>query len=183
VNATCEKTLSMVERETEIETNLEPDERRSPIRIRPYAPGDFSAMYAVWIEADLHPFTEIEVGRLLNCGGGALVAEVVAPTGETAIIGTLLWSHNGQSAWLWKLAVTQRYRHQGIARRLLRQVEQDAAAIGLSGVSLLTRETNTAAQGLYTREGWKQSTVHQFWGKRLTGNTADPKPQKEPSQC
>ena len=188
MNAIQEKTPSTAKSESDkleesAKLEMESAERKPQIRIRPYAPGDFPAMHAVWIEADLHPFTEIEVDRLLNGGGGALVAEAVAPTGESAVVGTLLWSHNGQSAWLWKLAVAHHYRHQGIARRLLRQVEQDAAAIGLSGVALLTRETNTAAQRLYTREDWKKSAVHQFWGKRLTGKTADPKPHKEPTEC
>jgi transitional endoplasmic reticulum ATPase len=185
VNAIQEKQQEKNQEEHLESDDLEADKRnRAQIRIRPYAPGDFPAMLAIWIEAELHPFTEPEVNRLLSCGGGAIVAEAVVPTGETVIVGTLLWSHNGQSAWLWKLAVARPFRHQGIARRMLRRVEQDVEAAGLTGVGLLTRETNTAAQSLYTREGWNQSAVHQYWGKRLTaGATAAPKTHKEPSEC
>ncbi|HLV78886.1 MAG TPA: GNAT family N-acetyltransferase [Chthonomonadaceae bacterium] len=181
MNATEEKSSS--------DADMEPDKHCRPrVSIRPYSEGDYPAMHAIWIEAELYPFTEIEVDRLLKSGGGALVAEAITPAGETLIVGTLLWSHNGQAAWLWKLAVAPHHRNRGIARRMLRQVEQDVVAAGLSGVGLLTRETNTAAQSLYTREGWKQSAVHQFWGKRLIGHSAEPnsretKTQKEPSEC
>jgi ribosomal protein S18 acetylase RimI-like enzyme len=175
MNAIHEKALSAVD--------LEPDERRTEIRIRAYMSSDYAAMLTIWQEAELHPFTEIEVDRLLSSGGGVLVAEAGSASETPLIVGTLLWSHNGQSAWLWKLAVARRFRHQGIARRLLRQVEQDAAAAGLSGVALLTRETNTAAQSLYNREGWKQSAIHQFWGKRLTTRSAEQQNYKEQTEC
>ncbi len=158
------------------------------IAIRSYVPGDYPQVYGVWEEAELHPFTEPEVARLLRCCGGAVVAEATHPDGTVAIVGVALWSHNGQSAWLWKLGVRCRYRHQGVARRLLRQVEREVADADLPSIGLLTRRTNQPARTLYTREGWTNNTQHEFWGKRLDPArnrrpVDDPVAGEQPIEC
>lgn len=153
------------------------------IEIRSFVSSDYPEMYAVWAEAELHPFTPEQVTRLLSGGGSALVAVAISASGIRSVVGTLLWSHNGQTAFLWKLAVKRCHRHRGIARLLLRRAEHDIVAAGLDGVGLLTRDTNTAARSLYTREGWKQNAHHQFWGKRLLPDPTKPAHEKEPTQC
>ena len=135
--------------------------------IRPYREDDYGSCAALWEDAGLRVHTPQQIRLLLSGAGGALVAEIEDEAGERQLIGAALWSHNGQMAMLWRLTVASAFRGQGIAKRLLHRVEQDARQIGLGGLSLLTRETNHAAQSLYRSQGFHHNTQHQFWGKRL----------------
>lgn len=66
------------------------------------------------------------------------------------------------------LAVDERYQGQGIAAKLMLQVEQDAAAAGLHKLSLLVDVDNTHALQVYLRKGFiqkGQKMLHQqpYW--------------------
>ena len=147
----------------------------STVSVRPYTASDYAAVLRLWEQANLRPFTDVEVERLLRSGGGALVAawqgnagsnEARGAEGER-VIGIVLWSHNGSIGILWRLAVDESARGQGIATRLLDRAEQDIRAAGLSGVSLLTRVNNTVAKGMYVRRGYRWNDHLEFWGKKL----------------
>lgn len=156
---------------------------RERIGIRAYRPADHPALLALWAEAELASFTELEADRLLQSGGGALVAEAMAEDGVTTVIGTVFWSHNGHIGLLWKLAVRRAYRRHGIARRLLHQAECDVTAAGFAGVALLTRNTNTPARSLYQREGWTHRAHNEFWVKRLKRAAAEAQAEEEQTTC
>lgn len=146
-----------------------------PISIRSYTATDYPIVLDLWEQAKLRPFTEVEIERLLRSGGGALVAvryESTGGNGESMaagerVIGIVLWSHNGSIGILWRLAVAESARGQGIATRLLDRAEQDIREAGLSGVSLLTRVNNTVAKGMYARRGYRWNDHLEFWGKKL----------------
>jgi ribosomal protein S18 acetylase RimI-like enzyme len=57
------------------------------------------------------------------------------------------------------LAVDPAWRRRGIARALLEDAEREAAAAGLSGVSLDTGLANAAARALYERAGFERREV------------------------
>ena len=132
-------------------------------------------MLALWEQANLRPFTVMEVERLLCSGGGALAAVWREDAGGSGaneaagerVIGIVLWSHNGSIGILWRLAVDEIARGQGVATRLLDRAEQDIRAAGLSGVSLLTRVNNGVAKGMYSRRGYRWNDHLEFWGKKL----------------
>ncbi len=168
---------------TDADTPLSSYIGKERIGVRAYRPADHPTLLALWAEAELAPFTEAEVARLLNSGGGALVAEATAPDGVTTIVGTLFWSHNGHIGLLWKLAVRRGYRQRGIARRMLHQVECDVAAAGLAGVALLTHNTNTPARNLYKREGWTHRTHNEYWVKRVKRPIEETIAEEEQTTC
>ena len=167
-----------------------------PIQIRAYRSADYTFVLRLWEEANLRPFTEIEMERLLTGGGAALVAVQQAdgsdsvpsqsagirraceapaanPTAQEQIVGVVLWSHNGSIGILWRLAVAEIARGQGLATRLLDRAEHDIRAFGLSGVSLLTRVNNTIAKGMYARRGYRWNDHLEFWGKKLPAVTEE----------
>ncbi len=170
-----------------IET-LMPRSGNRPAFIRAYQVTDYPQVLALWQEANLRPFLEQELERLLGSGGGALVAVVPqaneggkaglngteaavtagheAPLTDT-VVGIVLWSHNGSVGILWRLAVAEQQRGRGIATKLLDRAEQDIRAAGFSGVTLLTRVTNTVAKSMYARRGYKWNDHLEFWGKKL----------------
>ncbi len=161
-----------------------------PVIVRAYRPADYPAVLRLWEEANLKPFTPVEIERLMGAGGNALVATRQATTKANTddaapdtnindeivsnevvsneVVGIILWSHNGSIGILWRLAVDAQARGLGIATRLLDRAEQEIRDIGLSGVSLLTRTANEIARGMYARRGYKWSDHLEFWGKRLS---------------
>ena len=166
----------------------------APVVVRSYRPADYPVVLRLWEQGNLKPFTAVEIERLMGAGGNALVAvrpRLLALEGETesgteqkisghaahgarsgeaveeAVVGVILWSHNGSIGILWRLAVDPNARGLGIATRLLDRAEQEIRELGLAGVSLLTRHANEIARGMYARRGYKWSDHLEFWGKRL----------------
>jgi len=151
------------------------------IVIREYRSEDHAALLALWAEADLHPFTEPEVERLIASGGGALVAEswdTAAFAASGVLAGTLFWSHNGHIALFWKLAVRSRFRQRGVARRLMARAESDISDAGLAGVALLTHSSNVPARCLYKSQGWTHRAHNEYWTKRLKPPMGAPHEEK-----
>ena len=64
------------------------------------------------------------------------------------------------------LAVDEKHRGLGIARRLLREIEFRAKGLGSSAVTLEVRTTNAAAVSLYLEEGYQvKGTIADYYGK------------------
>ena len=177
-----EETQETGNREQEIgeDSSLIPHPSSLPAIVRPYKTTDYPTVLALWEEAKLRPYLEQELERLIGSGGGALVAVVSEDentggrSGEQAevsrngqVVGVILWSHNGSVGILWRLAVAEHQRGRGIATKLLDRAEQDIYEAGLSGVTLLTRVTNTVAKSMYTKRGYKHNSPLEFWGKKL----------------
>lgn len=137
------------------------------VRIRAYRPSDHPTLTAMWTACSQIPFTMAEVERLLDAKGEALVAEVLQPDGRHDVAGVVLWSNNGRSGFIWRLAVAPEHRRRGIATALLDRAENDIAAAGFASVGLLTAETRAAAKALYARRGWQFIRGMEYWNKRL----------------
>lgn len=63
------------------------------------------------------------------------------------------------------LAVAEKFRKQGIADQLLRELEAEAARRGIGTIDLLVWESNTAARSLYEKRGY--ATLERRMVKRL----------------
>ena len=62
------------------------------------------------------------------------------------------------------LAVQPEYRHQGIARRLLKATKEKADRLGLSCVGLLVDKGNPAGEALYASTGFRYMNDSQWGG-------------------
>jgi GNAT superfamily N-acetyltransferase len=66
------------------------------------------------------------------------------------------------------IVVLDKYRGQGIGRRLIEEVFRKAEATDCSKITLEVREDNDTAQTLYSSLGFKESTpMMHFWTKHL----------------
>jgi ribosomal protein S18 acetylase RimI-like enzyme len=67
------------------------------------------------------------------------------------------------------IAVVPEFRGQGIGRKLLEAVEQDARDLGCGKVTLEVKADNEVAQQVYRRVGFGPSSEPEtwFWSKRL----------------
>ncbi len=64
------------------------------------------------------------------------------------------------------LAVDEKHRGLGIARRLMQEIEFRAKGLGSSAMTLEVRATNVVAVGLYLKEGYQvKGTIADYYGK------------------
>jgi ribosomal protein S18 acetylase RimI-like enzyme len=139
--------------------------------VRTYQPDDYTAVAAIWTETRQRPFSAEQIARVLRIEGGALIAEVTLATGERRIAGILLWTHNTQRAFLWRVAVSCAFRKQGIATAMLAQAERDIEAAGLDRIGLFTRVRNTPAKALYSKHGYRPLEDLEYWSKSFSADT------------
>ena len=91
-----------------------------------------------------------------------LLAEV-----EGTIIGTVIGGFDGRRGMVYHLAVTQKYRRQGVAATLLAEVEKRLQAKGCVKAYLLVLEDNTSAIRLYEERGWKHQKQDLIFSKEF----------------
>jgi ribosomal protein S18 acetylase RimI-like enzyme len=115
---------------------------------------DYAAMLALWDVCGLHPSrtdTEAALARKLTRDPELfLVAET-----ERRIVGTVLGSYDGRRGWINRLAVHPDFRGQGLADRLMAEVERRLVAIGCDKVNLLIEPDNASVQAYYARLGYR----------------------------
>jgi GNAT superfamily N-acetyltransferase len=78
-------------------------------------------------------------------------------------------AHRPADAWFHVslLFVTEDARRQGIGGKLLRAARDHARTTGAVRLALSTAVTNTAAQALYERDGWRRDTAFHHYEYEL----------------
>lgn len=137
------------------------------ITIRRYRPEDHAGLLALWAETGQKAYSQEEITRLRRIEGDGNVAEVTDANGFSEITGVVLWSHNGQKAFLWRLAVASAHRQKGIATRLLDRVEWEILAAGFREIAFHVYAGNTAAQRMYLKRGYQRRAEVGYWGKKF----------------
>ena len=137
------------------------------ITIRRYRSEDHAGLLAIWAETGQKAYSQEEIARLRRIEGDGLVAEVTDADGISEVAGVVLWSHNGQKAFLWRLAVASAHRQKGIATRLLDRVERDILTAGFREIAFHVHERNTAAQRMYLKRGYQHIAPVGYWGKKF----------------
>ncbi len=98
---------------------------------------------------------------------GVESAECVAGTVEIGL--RSLRSRSQQYPYISNLAVSQAYRRQGVARRLLGQCEPLALEWGYQDLYLHVLETNREAKMLYQSCGYQIEQTESTWAAQLLG--------------
>ncbi len=125
------------------------------VEIRACSPTDKTAVAALWREVfpDSPPWNrpEADFRRKL-----AIQAELfyVAVIGSE-IVGTAMSGYDGHRGWVYYLAVSPRYRRQGIGTALMKQVEEGLRKMGCPKLNLQVRLSNPEAVLFYRRLGYQ----------------------------
>ena len=72
------------------------------------------------------------------------------------LVGAVLCGHDGRRGYLYHLAVTRDFRHQGIAKALLDRCLAGLRALGIQKCSIFVYENNSDGQAFWTHNGWKR---------------------------
>ena len=135
--------------------------------IRAMQPADADAVAALW--SDTFGYTEarnephrVIADKLEVRDDLLLVAEV-----DGRVVGTLLVGYDGHRGWLYRCAVADDHRRQGIARALVRAGEARLEALGCAKVNLQLHVTNEAGKRFWAAMGYGEE-ARVSMGKDLT---------------
>jgi N-acetylglutamate synthase len=151
------------------------------VTIRRFALDDYDAVASLWDAAGL-PFKSLgrdsrpAIAAELQLGLGVfLVAETLAaaregerPAGgaESQIVGVVFGTHDGRKGWINRLAVTPNLRGQGIARRLVSQVETELRALGIDVIAALIESDNQASRAFFAHIGYVHDPAVEYFSTR-----------------
>jgi ribosomal protein S18 acetylase RimI-like enzyme len=87
------------------------------------------------------------------------------------IVGVILGTHDGRRAWLNRLAVAPDFRRRGIARALVRTVEERVDALGIDIVAALIESDNDASVAFFDSIEYRHSPEVEYFSKRRSADT------------
>lgn len=129
--------------------------RGGALFIRPMARGDLDAVVSIERASFPSPWRRQTYERaILGPSHNFFVAELDGLT-----VGYVGFWVEGPQAHIAKIAVHQDYRRRGIGTRLLRDALDRVRRLGLRSAFLEVRRTNTPAQNLYRRFGFRFRSV------------------------
>lgn len=132
--------------------------------IRPYVPGDFAAVTALWDATGIsihYNDPAKDIPRMLathNC-------QLYVGSQDERVVGSIMVGHEGHRGWLYKLAVMPEFHGKGYGRDLVHQAERWLVARGVPKVNLMIRDTNIKVREFYRRLGYDvaERTVMERW--------------------
>lgn len=122
-------------------------------QLRPYAPGDFNALYQIDGQCFKRgvAYTRRDLKQYLHLpGANCIVAEV-----DAQIAGFCLTAHEDSYGYIVTMDVLPPFRRQGLATVLLRRAEKDLRKHGVRAVSLETATNNDSAVLFWQRHGYR----------------------------
>ena len=95
---------------------------------------------------------------------------LVAETGKK-IIAAVVGTHDGRKGWINRLVVATAFRQKGIARRLVKAVEQHFTSIGIDIVACLIEDWNTTSMQVFEQLGYTKHPDILYYSKRKSPKT------------
>jgi ribosomal protein S18 acetylase RimI-like enzyme len=133
--------------------------------IRPYHTDDEEEVVDLWLECDLvtpQNNPRRDIGRKLKVNPEWFLVGIL----EGKIVATCMAGFEGHRGWINYLAVSHRYRRQGIATLMMSQAESRLRTAGCPKINLQIRETNTEVIHFYKSIGYAKDLVVSM-GKKL----------------
>ena len=136
------------------------------MKIREYKAEDHEALCCFWLESGIgldstDSAEELAKAQLLNPG-----LFLIAESEEGTICGSVLGLFNGRRRWINHLAVSPLHRKQGIARKLLAELEKRLISRGCPQLNLHILPSNSGVSEFYEKVGYLRKEVI-YMAKRL----------------
>jgi ribosomal protein S18 acetylase RimI-like enzyme len=142
------------------------------IILRRYQDKDYPEVLALWAEAEL-PYKPAGRDSRANLESQSrqrrfffLVAE-----SEGGLIGTVVGTHDSRKGWINRLAVARTHRRQGLARRLIGEVERRLSRLGIEIFACLIEEGNSVSMEVFERLGYKRHPEIVYFTNRKSEDT------------
>jgi ribosomal protein S18 acetylase RimI-like enzyme len=85
---------------------------------------------------------------------------------DGVLIGSAFGTHDGRKGWINRVAVAPKYRRQGIAEELVRQVEHRLHDMGIRIIACLIEDWNEESMEFFERIGYKRHHDIFYFTKR-----------------
>jgi ribosomal protein S18 acetylase RimI-like enzyme len=125
------------------------------IEIRPYTESDEAGVVALWREvfpnAPAHNDPRTDIHRKLSVQPELFLLA----TAGSEVVGTAMAGYDGHRGWVYYVAVSPRFRRQGIGTALMKRAEEDLARLGCPKVNLQIRASNEAVVSFYRAVGYE----------------------------
>jgi ribosomal protein S18 acetylase RimI-like enzyme len=133
--------------------------------IRPYQLKDEAAILELWLKCNLvvplnNP--ERDIKRKLQVNPEWFLVGVL----DGKVIATCMAGYEGHRGWINYLAVSPKYRRQGIGMRIMEEAENRLRFGGCPKINLQVRETDQEVIRFYAKIGYTKDPVVSM-GKRL----------------
>lgn len=83
------------------------------------------------------------------------------------LVGTVIGGFDGRRGMVYHLAVAPTHRRQGLASRLMEEIETRLRAKGCRKAYLLVKKGNQSAYAFYEERGWDEMDKVHIYGKTL----------------
>ena len=145
-----------------------------PIVVREFRSRDGEALRALWAEVDFHSVGDDDASlrRFAARSPGLLL---VAAQGER-IVASALGAWDGRRGWIYHVATAASHRRQGLATRLVRQVEATLRDLGCPRANALVRLDNPDGARFWEALGYGDRSTRQF-GRDLDPADLPPGPR------
>lgn len=137
---------------------------KDAVVIREIRAVDGDVLRALWSDIGFGLLGDDDLGlaRMARRNPGLVL---VAAAGSR-VIGSALGAWDGRRGWIYHVAVAPSYRRQGIATRLVDQVEAGLRALGCRKVNVTIRPTSDGGEAFWTKRGYAAGPARQF-GREL----------------
>jgi ribosomal protein S18 acetylase RimI-like enzyme len=135
------------------------------MEVRPFRLEDQHAVVSLWERCGLvRPWNDPhkDISRKLQVRGDLFLVGVV----EGKVVATVMAGYEGHRGWAQYLAVAPENQRDGLARRMMSEVERRLRASGCPKVNLQVRSENASAIEFYRAIGYVSDDVISM-GKRL----------------
>lgn len=138
--------------------------RRDAVVIREIRVVDGGALRELWAEAGFRSLGDDDrsLARLARRNPGLVL---VASAGGR-VVGSALGAWDGRRGWLYHVAVSPSHRRQGIATRLVGQIEEGLASLGCAKVNVVLRDESDGGAELWEHLGYTTGAAR-LLGKEL----------------
>ena len=142
------------------------------VRIREMTLDDYDAVTGLWAEAELafRPLGRDRPDKMRVEMERGTALFLVAETGDR-LVGVVLGTHDGRRGWINRLAVSPAYRRQGIAGRLVSEVERRVEALGIEIVAALIESDNETSLGFFQAIDYVHGRDIEYVSKRRSADT------------
>lgn len=139
----------------------------SPVVIRELRVEDYDALVALWDQAKLlyKPRGRDRRDNIERELKGQNAVFLVAEQDGT-LIGSIFGTHDGRKGWINRLAVDPAHQRQGIAARLVKEVEDRLYKMGIGIIACLVEDWNCVSLQVFEKLGYTRHQDIIYFTKR-----------------
>ena len=137
------------------------------LSIREFTSDDYDTLIKVWQEAKL-PYKPAGRDRKESIAEEIERANAVFLVGEIngEIVGSAFGTHDGRKGWINRVAVRPRYQRQGVAAKLVSEVERRLESMGIGIIACLIEDWNKESINFFEKIGYQSHKNIIYFTKR-----------------